>query len=571
MLLLENIPHHFDHRNKIFFENSKIIYPNSAIYTGQISNNLPNGNGCYLDDAKGYTVTGQFKDGYLHGKCRFTIKEHCMFKELYGNWNMGFFVGTDNIIKYSNDMTYIGKTFQTTSIMRHTDNGKIVLDTVHELYKLRGIRYFECKWIKNICYPPITIHYDNRVVTTNEVYLHDHYIEIDDFRIDINIAMIATNISFEKNTYSGYAINSIPHGIGMLFSDEIIHTGEWLYGSKNGKFITKTTIPNKHTYETYSNYTKGKLEYPYLIKNITFKKEINQIDFYPEYSIIKYQNGDIFEGKITEKFEKNGIGKLNVGSIQIRSNWIKDKLDTSFDSQINSNEFNYIGNISYKDKKYIFEGKGVLTKDNIIYKGEFKNNQLNGKIQITSKTIVKLCIYNKGIETEILETISELNNLPLIIKEKHHIYNGITWKINNNIGSYKNKNYEYSGSVKEYRKHGKGKMVCSNGMYIEGIWKDDNNEICTIKCDEFYFDGKIIDSNKFIIDGTHYYNNGIIYKGKTKNKQRTGVGIYYTKEWIISCKWKKNEINGLVKFTNIKTGNTIFEYWSKNEYIRKSI
>lgn len=51
---------------------------------------------------------------------------------------------------------------------------------------------------KNICYPPITIHYDNRVVTTNEVYLHDHYIEIDDFRIDINIAMIATNISFEK-------------------------------------------------------------------------------------------------------------------------------------------------------------------------------------------------------------------------------------------------------------------------------------------------------------------------------------------------------------------------------------
>lgn len=60
----------------------------------------------------------------------------------------------------------------------------------------------------------------------------------------------------------------------MLFSDEIIHTGEWLYGSKNGKFITKTTIPNKHTYETYSNYTKGKLEYPYLIKNITFKRKL---------------------------------------------------------------------------------------------------------------------------------------------------------------------------------------------------------------------------------------------------------------------------------------------------------
>ena len=127
---------------------------------------------------------------------------------------------------------------------------------------------------------------------------------------------------------------------------------------------------------------------------ITSNKELIQIKNQPKNSefiengIIFYPNGDIYVGKITKEEPYSKIKGI-----------LFENVNGNYDNHIKSNNFNdnspyiikhfnngdiYEGEAIFKKNKFIFNGKGQLTKkdNNSIFKGNFSGNLYNGKGQL---------------------------------------------------------------------------------------------------------------------------------------------------------------------------------------------
>ena len=238
--------------------------------------------------------------------------------------------------------------------------------------------------------------------------------------------------------------------------------------------------------------------------------------------------GDIVEGK------KQGKGKLIFS-------------DGSF----------YEGN--FKDD--LFNGNGILVKDNYIYKGDFLNGKKHGKgkIEITYKLNNNDNINNN--DNNII-----INNINDNIIEKK-IYEG-EWEndyINGDgleiIQNENNIITTYNGHFIKGKKNGKGKLVLSNGSEYYGDFNDDLlNGNGIFKWNENkYYNGQW---NKNCIEGFGIlFEEKKKYIGYFKKDKKNGIGAcyYINNNIIVIGKWILDKLdNGIaVVIDNEKNENIV--------------
>ena len=172
-------------------------------------------------------------------------------------------------------------------------------------------------------------------------------------------------------------------------------------------------------------------------------------------------NLQIYQGEVNAAGQRHGIGKCTTPYYVLMGMWKNDKF-SGWGRESRSNGEVYEGRyengllngkgifLNEKKCKYIGDfmytrkwGKGELTTNKIIYKGDFYDNQLhgNGKIQFLADGIMY-----KGTF-------------------KHDQIDGkgiFTWR-NGDI---------YIGQVKNGKMHGRGKYIRKNGKQYEGIFHD---------------------------------------------------------------------------------------------------
>ena len=135
------------------------------------------------------------------------------------------------------------------------------------------------------------------------------------------------------------------------------------------------------------------------------------------------------------------------------------------------------------------DGIGTKVRDGITFKGQFKNNKLNGQGKV---------ILSNGLKFEGQFKNDFLNGQGKMTSPKGYVYEG-EWKNQKRDGQgkvtfdtgqfyegeWKNNKYHgqgkydyadgsyYIGSWENGNKHGKGKMIYANGEIIEGKWEND--------------------------------------------------------------------------------------------------
>jgi hypothetical protein len=320
-------------------------------------------------------------------------------------------------------------------------------------------------------------------------------------------------IFFNDFKYSGSFLNGLMHGYGKLVHiNGRIYEGEFLNGKFNGKgrlIIDKTIIEGE--------FKEGEI----------FGK-----------SVVKYQNGDIYEGTLKEMFP-DGYGKY-----------------------ILKNGDKYEGD--FKNGKY--EGKGTYTTKDRIISGNFKESKTIGK------SFVK---FNNGNTYE-----GDLDNFILQGSGKFTYLNGDIevgeWQKDifvKGVAKYKIENSTWEGEFVDNYTSGKGKITYNNGSIYKGDWNNGSTSPKNLSDTELQYsnnDGYLTlpDNSKY--EGYFFLKTGLPDGlGKltlTDGNKKMGMFINgVLNEFKVSCTEKEiftndgydpNIVNTCIfgKYKNISTG-----------------
>ena len=237
-----------------------------------------------------------------------------------------------------------------------------------------------------------------------------------------------------------------------------IYEGEWKDEIWNGK---GKCILNDGT-QFIGIFNNGQIEKDV---NILYKNEDkyigNIINYYKDgYGIMKYNNGDLYIG-YWKNDKKNGEGKIEYNNGNIFEGIFQndEKLNGIF--YYNKEDYKKLENI--KDYEILFKNnKRNNYIKGIIYKGNYINDNLNGKI--------------------------------IYINPEEYFYDGnILNNKKNGMGKIiYNNGDEYIGEWKDNKKEGKGTMLYNNNDIYVGNWNNDK-----IEGEGFYQfnDGNILNGN----------------------------------------------------------------------------
>ena len=181
-------------------------------------------------------------------------------------------------------------------------------------------------------------------------------------------------------------------------------------------------------------------------------------------------------------------------------------------------------------------GRGIAhDKDgNIIYEGEFKNNEFDGKGK-------RYLDNGKFYEGEFIN--GKYHGKGKLFFENGNFYEGefINGK-SHGKGIIKNKNNEtvYEGEFK-YGNFENGTLYFTNGKYIGQFIDNKRSKGKLYKDNKLIYDGEF-KNDKYEGNGTLYIDNDYIYVGEFKNNKMEGTGIIYDKNW--KEKYKGQFING---------------------------
>ena len=262
-----------------------------------------------------------------------------------------------------------------------------------------------------------------------------------------------------------------------LYEDEVIskETGEEFAKSINAFYFETCTLEHENVVcvfeqlvQNYSqkdiiiNLNKNKIEkimqekyWDYLIDDGI--KNLSEINDEQEEGYIKYENGDLYAGQLSQK-KRNGNGIIiYLNENEYEGEWKNDKKEGNGKMKYkNGDEYNGI----WKDDT-LNNGKMKYINGDF-YKGDWNNNKKEGHGEMT--------YYNRDF------------------------YDG-DWKNDkrNGRGKMKYNNEDcYDGDWKNNERNGTGKMIYKNGEFYEGDWKNDKrNGKGTI----FLKDNKILEGN----------------------------------------------------------------------------
>ena len=242
------------------------------------------------------------------------------------------------------------------------------------------------------------------------------------------------------------------------------------------------------------------------------------------------------------------LKKINQG-IQINSiiELLQSKKEELIDIEVHENNEYYIGQ-SLNGKKH---GRGIIFDqyNNIIYEGEFKKGEKEGKGRYNFKygeyyigDWLKGNKHGKGIiysrygviiyEGDFVNDKREGEGKYIDKNGKYYIGQFKNCKFNGK-GKYfytKDGKLEYEGDFVNGMKEGVGKYIYGNGDYYEGQFKNDKMNgkgILYDKNQNKIYEGDFSEGKKHG-KGKLYYNNGKIkYEGDFANDKEEGEGIYF--------------------------------------------
>ena len=233
---------------------------------------------------------------------------------------------------------------------------------------------------------------------------------------------------------------------------------------------------------------------------------------------IKFNNGNIYEGKWNKELRMDGPGKyyLTNDKILAEGNW--DNGECKYARIFQPNGDIYEGEL--KDSMYNGKGK-LITTNNEIYEGDFKDGEKCGKGKMT---------FSDG-------TIFEGN----FEKGEFKGEGEMTWK---NGTKYKG---TFNGSVL----NGKGVLENENGDKYDGDFE--NN----------LFHG----NGKYIFGKTKNVYSGEFQYGKRKGKGKYIIGDHY----IFDGNWDNNLPNGTGIITNLKGNGKLKSIWRFGKKVEEPI
>lgn len=404
--------------------------------------------------------------------------------------------------------------------------------------------------------------------------------------------------------YFGQTLDGYPHGKGKKVYNMIgvSFEGEWIKGRKHGRGILVS--------KNFTLDLEFKDNLPVKVMNLNMSGEIPSfintlhIPFHSiscgnyYYEILDIQNPLIvyfycgnnakvlFDGNIFTTQLKNP--KLFVSNMFKYVGETKDSECFGY-CQIETDYFTYTG----FNKYLILEGKGTkVYKNGKIFRGEFKDNELNGECEIlhAGKAIkgnfiknlpngdllitlngitekIKFSISDSVVEILFKSANSRLNYQQLIDEIKllmncefdyylkyksgkvsctsiSKITNRIAYKENSDISF---KSIKGLKNWREYEKKEKGDQSELVGVLDEEVG---------IYCGEFrdgvkHGRGKMIFKNKEVYNGEwkngiiegfgkRYYNNGFYYIGSFANGMRNGFGKLFSKGFTYTGLWKND-------------------------------
>ena len=321
--------------------------------------------------------------------------------------------------------------------------------------------------------------------------------------------------------------------------EEIIFSNR--YKTNNDKNFTLDETPKLNTFNSNNNITESELNKAKIIlessikqKGGTFQKEsiskileeinpiANKINLPKEIinnfnilsiqePMIKFEDGEIYEGGWNLKNQRNGFGiSINKEGNVFKGLWENDNFG-KFGAFIDNNGNYYIGELENGKAK----GKGeMLINNKMKYKGEFKDDLPSGD----------------GI---------------LVNYKDNSVYNGkVINGVKDGFGQLKFEDGTiYEGEFKEDKFEGKGKIIFSNGREYEGEFKNnkmDGNGIFTWEDGKKYI-GKYTDNIKQGY-GKLSWNENKYYEGEWFNNKPHGDGMYFLNGKLLKGKFRFGKI-----------------------------
>ena len=289
---------------------------------------------------------------------------------------------------------------------------------------------------------------------------------------------------------------------------------------------------------------------------MTEEEFINNIKTKFENQNISIEPFDIkeFEEKLNSFPNANKL--IEEFNTQIFNQSQKNLVNTNQSTNMNSNESDLIEltnpiKISWEEgkeklfkgfinKDNFFTGKGCFIENNILYNGNFQNNEFNGKGILINKDGSSL--FGDWVNGQCTgKGILRLNN--------NYEYKGDF--VDNQKHGYGIEKYpegsKYEGEFRDNKKNGKGKSIISSGETYEGQFKDD------------LFDGEGIykwpaDSREYIGEfkkgnmngkGINKFKDGSVYEGYYKNGLKHGPGKYtWPNGKVFVGNWLNNKLHG---------------------------
>ena len=236
---------------------------------------------------------------------------------------------------------------------------------------------------------------------------------------------------------------------------------------------------------------------------------------------VKFKNGNVYEGGWNKKFNMEGKGKyfLKEENMFLEGIWKEGNLIYTRLFIITGDNFNlYEGEM--KDSK--FNGKGTYTTSSgRKYKGEFLNNEIIGKVELT---------FEDSITT-------------------------------------------YEGPLEKYKLKGEGKMIWKNGYEYEGSFDDNKlsgHGILKGPNDEVY-EGDF-SNNLFSGNGKYTYQNGNTYEGQFSYGVKKGRGIYKCLgKFEYEGGWDNDLPSGIGKLSTWDKSGIIKSSWKYGKIMEEAV
>ena len=311
-----------------------------------------------------------------------------------------------------------------------TPHGNGVLYTVQENKKLlrTGKKWLEGKLDSNVTVETNNWNFEGEVKNGEPIKGKITYNHEANFLASINIE----SKNLLPKEYNGSFLNDLYEKGDLIFLNDFKYSGSFLNGLMHG--YGKLVHINGRIYE--GEFLNGKFNGK---GSLSFDRKIVEAEFKDGEifgkSIIRYDNGDIYEGTLKEMFP-DGYGKY-----------------------IFKNGDKYEGD--FKNGKY--EGKGIYTTKDRIISGDFKESKTYGK------SLVK---FNNGNIYE-----GDLDNFILQGSGKFTYLNGDIevgeWQKDifiKGVAQYKIENSTWEGEFVDDYPFGKGKIIYNNGNIYEGDW-----------------------------------------------------------------------------------------------------